>query len=56
MLVFFSQAFPFLPAQKWLLPALPLLVLLPGSRAGDDTFPRSVGEISKITQDENFLC
>lgn len=55
MLVFSSQAFPFLPAHKWLLSALPLLVPLPGSRS-DDTFHRSVGEVSKITQDENFLC
>lgn len=37
------------------LPALQLLTPLPGSGTGDDTFLRSAWEMSKATQDENFL-
>lgn len=41
---FFLQAFPFPTAHKWLY-----------ASSGDDTFCRSAGEVSKDTQDENFL-
>lgn len=37
------------------LPALQLLTPTPGSGAGNDTFCRSVWEMSKTAQDENLL-